>query len=211
MNGTPEDRLAARETAAAPGFYETYQAKLGETIQALTDAARLPRTRLRRTDEGTWAEDTEAAPEQMDWAEFVTLAIAGAAADRGSIDAALAGRSGSWEAEGLRQLLHFTVGADEAKLWAHRTYPLEITLYVDDLLVDRTGAWTAYDQAQTAINRNYEVASSEWSEDLDARDMGACGLPRLGQHIHGGTVGPASRCRSPEPSGATLAPANADG
>ncbi len=73
--------------------------------------------------------------------------------------------------EGVRQLLYSTVGADEAQLWAHRTDPLEITLYVDELLVDRTGAWTAYDQAQTEINRSYEVASSDWSEDLDARYM----------------------------------------
>lgn len=174
MNGTPEDRpsdTSATDTAAAPGFYDAYQAKLGETIRALTDAARLPRPRLRRTDEGTWVEDTDAAPEQMDWAEFVTLAIAGAAANMGGVDAALAGRSGSWEAEGLRQLLYSTVGADEAQLWTHRTDPLEVTLYVDELLVDRTGAWAAYDQAQTEINRSYEVASSDWSEDLDARYM----------------------------------------
>lgn len=174
MNDAPEDRpsdTAATDTAAAPGFYEAYQARLGEAVRALTDAARLPRPRLRRTDEGTWVEDTEAAPEQMDWAEFVTLAIAGAAANMGGVDAALAGRSGSWEAEGVRQLLYSTVGADEAQLWTHRTDPLEVTLYVDELLVDRTGAWAAYDQAQTEINRSYEVASSEWSEDLDARYM----------------------------------------
>ncbi len=118
MNGTPEDRPSdtaatdtAADTAAAPGFYEAYQAKLGEAVRALTDAARLPRPRLRRTDEGTWVEDPGAAPEQMDWAEFVTLAIAGAAANMGGVDAALAGRSGSWEAEGVRQLLYSTVGA----------------------------------------------------------------------------------------------------
>ncbi|MGD9961881.1 hypothetical protein [Nocardioides sp.] len=174
MNGTPEDRPSdstATETAAAPGFHEAYQAKLGETIRALSDAARLPRPRLRRTDEGTWVEDTEAAPEQMDWAEFVTLAIAGVAANMGGIDAVLAGRSGSWEAEGVRQLLYSTVGADEAQLWAHRTDPVDITLYVDELLVDRTEAWAAYDQAQTEINRSYDVASRDWSEDLDARYM----------------------------------------
>ena len=44
-----------------------------------------------------------------------------------------------------------------------------------------------------------------------SRTSGSWGLPRLGRHVHGGTVGPASRSRSPEPSDATLAPADADG
>ena len=61
----------------------------------------------------------------------------GAAANIGGIDAILNGRSGSWEADGVRQLLFSTVGADEAQLWAHRTDPIEITLYVDELVIDR--------------------------------------------------------------------------
>lgn len=174
MDGNPRERTrgpSATKMPVEPGFYERYMAKLGETIRALTDAARLPCPRLRLIDDGTWVEDNEAAPEQMDWAEFVTLAIAGAAANMGGVDAALAGRCDSWETQGLRQLLQSTVGADEARLWAHRTEPLEIAINIDELLLDRTGAWTAYDEAQSEINRRYEVAESDWSEDLDARYM----------------------------------------
>ena len=155
MSSTPD------ETATpAQDYHAAYQAKLTDAIRVLTDAARLPRPRLRRTDEGTWVEDTTAAPEQMDWAEFVTLALAGAAANLGGIDAVLAGRSGSWEAEGVRQLLYSTVGAEEAQLWGHRTDPIEITLYVDELLVDRADAPMAYDDAQREIDRLYEEANA---------------------------------------------------
>jgi hypothetical protein len=160
MSSTPDET-----TTQTQDYHAAYQAKLADAIRALTDAARLPRPRLRRTDEGNWVEDTASAPEQMDWAEFVTLALAGAAANIGGIDAILNGRSGSWEADGVRQLLFSTVGADEAQLWAHRTDPIEITLYVDELVSDRVyEAIEQYNAAEDEINRRYE-AESEWDID----------------------------------------------
>ena len=160
MSSTPDET-----TVPAQDYHAAYQAKLADAIRALTDAARLPRPRLRRTEEGNWVEDTTAAPEQNDWAEFVTLALAGAAANLGGIDAILAGRSGSWEAEGVRQLLFSTVGADEAQLWAHRTDPIEITLYVDELVIDRAyEAIEQYNAAEDEINRRYEAA---YAWDID--------------------------------------------
>jgi hypothetical protein len=84
--------------------------------------------------------------DHFDWAEFVTLALAGAAANIGHVEAVLGGRPGSWEAEGVRQLLISTVGDDGRQLLRHRTEPLVIDLYVDEVLLD-AGAWTAYDQA----------------------------------------------------------------
>jgi hypothetical protein len=157
MSSTPDETKTP-----AQDYHSAYRAKLADAIRALTDAARLPRPRLRRTEEGNWVEDTLASPDQTDWAEFVTLALAGAAANLGGIDAILNGRSGSWEADGVRQLLFSTVGADEAQLWSHRTDPIEITLYVDELVSDRAyEAVEQYTAAEDEISRRYEAAY-EW-------------------------------------------------
>ena len=53
---------------------------------------------MRQTSTGTWEPDPTAAPLPIDWAAFVTLALAGAAANIGSVYRILAGRPGSWEA-----------------------------------------------------------------------------------------------------------------
>ena len=66
-----------------------------------------------------WVESDRREP--ADWAEFVTLALTGAAANVGSIEAALRGRPGSWEADGARSLLQSTAGERQAVL--HRTAP----------------------------------------------------------------------------------------
>ena len=47
-----------------------------------------------------------------DVAEWLAIALARAAARLGSIDAVLAGRSGSWEASHVRALLAGTVGEE---------------------------------------------------------------------------------------------------
>lgn len=137
-----------------------YGEKLQEAIAALTDAARLARPRLQRTEDGQWVDDPTSIGEQGDWAEFVTLALAGAAANFGGVDAILAGRSGSWEAAGVRQVLESTVGPGEHALWEHRTEPLEITLLVDELLADRSEAWVQYDDAQRELARRFEEAEA---------------------------------------------------
>lgn len=163
MSSTPDDTKTP-----AQDYHAAYRANLAEAIRALTDAARLPRPRLRRTDDGNWVEDTQAAPEQTDWAEFVTLALVGAAANLGGIDAILNGRSGSWEADGVRQLLFSTVGADEAQLWEHRTDPIEITLYVDELVSERVyEAVEQYTAAEAEISRRYD-AEQAVDADFDA-------------------------------------------
>ncbi|MDN5899603.1 MAG: hypothetical protein L0H74_05990, partial [Brachybacterium sp.] len=97
-----------------------------------------------------------------DWAEFVTLALTGAAANVGGIDVALAGRPGSWEADGVRQLLQSTVGQDEAHLWRHRTNPVEITLHIDDILTDLGDeSWAEYDAATNDLEARYAAATPE--------------------------------------------------
>lgn len=80
-----------------------YDEVLHDAIAALTEAQRLTNRPMRQTSSGQWEPDPDprsALP--IDWAEFVTLALAGAAANAGGIETILAGRPGSWEA-GSRQ------------------------------------------------------------------------------------------------------------
>ena len=133
---------------------------LADAVRVLTEAARLTRPVLERATAGADGDQPEwvdsGRREQADWAEFVTLALAGAAANVGGLEAALAGRSGSWEAEGVRNLLTSTVGHDEAVLLEHRTEPVVVEVYVDEILSDQD-AWKAYDDATQELNRRYEA------------------------------------------------------
>ena len=155
---------AAFPSSAGPRPYEQL---LTQAIDALTEAVHWRRPTLQQTESGVWAEHPTRT-EQSDWAEFVSLALAGAAANAGGIEAALAGRSGSWEAGYVRDLLLGVVGTDEAELWRHRTAPLTMTLYVDELLADvADGLWSAYDQAADDIQRRIEAAEQADPEPPD--------------------------------------------
>jgi hypothetical protein len=79
--------------------------------------------------------------------EFVTFALAGAAASIRRVEAVLMGRPGSWEAEGIRQLLVPTAGDDQ--LLAHRTEPVVTNLYVDEITLD-AGVWAASTRRATS-------------------------------------------------------------
>lgn len=134
---------------------------LVDAVRVLTEAARLTRPALERNGAASdaaghpvWVESGRREP--ADWAEFVTLALAGAAANVGGIDTVLAGRPGSWEADGVRQLLTSTVGHDEEHLHGHRTEPVVVDLYVEEILVDR-GVWTVYVEAQRELARRYDA------------------------------------------------------
>lgn len=111
-----------------------YNEVLADAISVLTEATRLTNQLSRRTDAGRWEPDPDPrAAVPIDWAEFVTLALAGAAANVGSIEEALAGRPGSWEAERVRQTLESTV-LDDKDLLRHRTEPVVIDLWVESIL-----------------------------------------------------------------------------
>jgi hypothetical protein len=134
---------------------------MADAIRVLTEAARLTRPVLRRDDTATqapgqslWVDSGRREP--ADWAEFVSHALAGAAANMGGIEAILAGRPGSWEADSVRNLLASTVGHDEQYLLEHRTEPLVVELNVDEILVD-LGAWNAYDDASSELARRYNA------------------------------------------------------
>jgi hypothetical protein len=122
---------------------------------------------------------TEAARTTSDFAEFLTHAAAGAAANIGSIDALLAERPGSWEAHYVRDMLTATVGDDEQYLIEHRAEPLGVRVHVDDILND-LGLWALYDEAHEQITRRedaiharhdvYGDAEEYSTDDQDALD-----------------------------------------
>ena len=122
---------------------------LADAIRVLTEAARLRRPVLRQAEDGEWKPDP-LRTEPADWAEFVTLAVAGAAANVGSIDRALEGRPGSWEAEAVRSLLLSTVGDDPAELLRHRTEPIRVVLRPAEILAD-LGYADLYDESRQIL------------------------------------------------------------
>ncbi|MEU4390175.1 hypothetical protein [Kribbella sp. NPDC023855] len=77
-----------------------------------------------------------------DGAEFITHVLATVAANLGSTNAVTRARPGSWEAAGVGELLHSTVGSDDEYLLAYRTEPVEIiassTYELDDLGIYET-------------------------------------------------------------------------
>lgn len=153
-----------------------YDSVLRDAISVLTEAGRLRRS-APRPDPGR--------TEPADWAEFVTLALAGAAANLGGIDTALTGRPGSWEADGIRNLLEAAVGLDERDLWRHRTEPLRITLWVEDLVLERTDGREGYTAAEAELRQRYrDVEDANPPIDTDPY------LWRYQRTTDDGTVGP---------------------
>lgn len=144
----PDEPTAAPDHRSQPLNATAYEQLLGDAVTVLTAAARLTWTGYRQ--------DGTATTRPCDWAEFVSLALAGAAANIGSIDSILAGRPGSWEADAVRTLLTATVGHDEQQLLTHRTEPIVVNINVDDMMVD-LGAWQAYDDASDALQRQYDA------------------------------------------------------
>ncbi|WP_241479876.1 helix-turn-helix domain-containing protein [Mycolicibacterium neoaurum] len=112
-----------------------YDEVLRDAINVLTEASRLTNQPMRRSSSGEWEPDPDprvALP--IDWAAFVTDALAGAAANAGGVDAILAGRPGSWEAKVVGDALRAAVGDDEWALWRHRTEPVVVDLWVEGIL-----------------------------------------------------------------------------
>lgn len=113
-----------------------------------------------------------------DFAEFLTLAVAGAAANVGGVEALLAGRPGSWEADYVRNMLHSTVGHDEQGLLRHRTEPLRITVHVENIL-DDIGYNALYDAAQQEIFRRHDAVAVD--EDNVVTEEGEAQLDALAE------------------------------
>jgi hypothetical protein len=133
------------DQVAARGWDEL----LADAIRVLTEAARLRRPVLQQNASGGW-EPHPSQTEPADWAEFVTLAVAGAAANIGSVDKALEGRPGSWEADAVRGMLLSTVGEDPAELLRHRSEPIQVVLRPAEILSD-LGYAALYDVSRRII------------------------------------------------------------
>lgn len=170
MSNTPNPPENAATTAPAQDYTAAYQARLAEAVRVLTEAAQLPRPRLRRTDVGTWVEDPDGEHEQTDFADFIAGAITATAANMGGCEALLAGRSGSWEADLVRQLVAGTAGYDDEHLWGYRTTPLAMTLYVEEIVSDSSWArgeerdTMDYFAAADELDRRYQAAEADLPE-----------------------------------------------
>lgn len=140
-----------------------YSEVLHDAIAVLTEATHLTNQPMRQDGSGGWEPNTDPrAALPIDWAEFVTLALVGAAANAGGIETILAGRSGSWEAECVRQTLQSTV-SDHRDLMRHRTDPITVNLWVEPILAETTD--TTEDDYRAA-----EVALSERQEAVPLPD-----------------------------------------
>jgi hypothetical protein len=154
---------------------------LADAVRVLTEAARL-------TDPLPESDAAAPAPGQpmsvksgrgpADWAEFVTQALAGAAANVGGIEEILAGRPGSWEADGVRNLLTSTVGHDEEHLLEYRTEALVVDIDIDELITD-LGAWAAYDEASRELAGRYDAIGIVTVTGVPGHPLAEEGLRRL--------------------------------
>lgn len=139
---------------------------MADAIAVLTEAGRLRRPVHEEID-GEWR-PSPTRTEPSDWAEFVTLALAGAAANIGGVEKALSGRPGSWEAEGVRNLLRSTVGDDPAQLLAHRTEPVRVVLRPAEWLSD-LGYHVVYDASQKILDAERRQHQWEYRRSEDGR------------------------------------------
>lgn len=155
---TPKSHHDAETSRAQPPS-RPREDVLADAIRVLTEAARLTRPLPGSAAAAPAAGQpvsVTSGREPADWAEFVTHALAGAAANIGGIEAILAGRPGSWEADGVRNLLTSTVEPDEEHLLEHRTEALVVDVDIDELLTD-LGAWEPYDEASRELARRYDT------------------------------------------------------
>lgn len=159
-----------------------YDEVLHDAVSVLTEASRLTNQPMRQTSSGQFEADPDPrAALRIDWAAFVTEALAGAAANAGGIDTILAGRPGSWEAAVVGDVLRAAAGHDEWDLWRHRTEPVTIVLNPERILFDHDASndFEEMDAAEGEITRrenairpghvysgDAEPQSLQWAVDL---------------------------------------------
>ncbi|MFF2088635.1 hypothetical protein ACFVVM_33030 [Nocardia sp. NPDC058176] len=106
-----------------------------QVITLLTRAARLQRPvpdMLRGP--AAAAEQPPRLTEPVDFAGFLVPVLAAVAANRGSVDALLAGRPSSWEAAALRTLLQSAGCENEELLASYRRDPIHIDVSIEAIL-----------------------------------------------------------------------------
>lgn len=139
-------------------------------IKAFTDAARVNEWRGTRTD----------------MAEFVAHVVTAAAANTGGLDVFLSGRSGSWEADLVRQLVEGTAGADGVGLDELRTVPFRLVLDPEYILNDVGLERLVDEETQPLVeerNRLYDTVADLYTAapadhpDPVIREAIAAGIP----------------------------------
>ncbi|WP_028473784.1 hypothetical protein [Nocardioides alkalitolerans] len=145
------------DTAWLRDYYEHLEA----AIAALTAGARL------RRPHPTTAQTEQT--DQTDWAEFVTLAVTGAVANLGDVEAALAGRPGSWEAESVRAMVRSTVGEDPQGLLQHRREPVRVRVPAAGILEDLMDVSGLYDESHQILSGEFDDAMTVMDGEFDDR------------------------------------------
>jgi transcriptional regulator with XRE-family HTH domain len=160
---------------STPAVARTYREVLDDAVRVLTEAARLTNQPGRQKPDGSWEPDPNADGLQIDWAAFVTDAMAGAAANMGGISAILAGRPGSWEASVVGDALRAAVGHDEWDLWRHRTEPVSVVLNPERILFDNDSSnqFDEMDAAEAEIDRRANAIrpGHVYSGEADPRSL----------------------------------------
>ena len=153
---------------------------LHDAISVLTEASRLTNQPMRQTSSGQWEADPDPrAALPIDWAAFVTDALAGAAANAGGIDTILSGRPGSWEASMVGDALRAAVGRDEWDLWRHRTEPVTVAVHPERTLFDDDSSnhFDEMDAAEAEIQRRENAIRPESSTRMHATHKPCSGQP----------------------------------
>lgn len=101
---------------------------IADAIATLTAAARRSRT----IGAGTPNEHTE----PVDFGEIACHVITAVAANLGGVEALLAGRPGSWEADHVRQIVLSTAGDVDDDLLRYRTEPVRVEVDVEGVFDD---------------------------------------------------------------------------
>lgn len=142
------------DNPAVDAYWTEYERLWNQTVDALTAAVRLD-----HPEHG-----------QADFADFLSSAIRATVANVGSVDTALAGRSGSWEADKVAELLRDGAGSDRVDLVQYRTERVIVPLNVEDLVDEAwqcghdAGELLPYGEADIAAG-----ASDELREDVYRR------------------------------------------
>lgn len=139
---------------------------IAQAIAALTAAAR--GTKIR--GEGTPHEQVD----QADFAEVAAIVLTSVAANLGGVESLLAGRSGSWEADLVRNLVQGTALDD---LERYRTEPLRITVFPEGDFYD-LGLMDLYDHdLDLAYER--EANEEQTGEEVAAASALVAAIERL--------------------------------
>jgi hypothetical protein len=134
------------------------QAELVETaVATLTELARVTCP----------SSDGGGVGRRVDFADLIAGILSSVTANVDGVEALLAGRPGSWEADLVHQLVAGTVGWDGEYLPLHRTEPIRVDIDTAALLYDRTdGAWAqaweeAYERADAHADAVYDAAVAQ--------------------------------------------------